>query len=84
VAADLAWLPETDVPLRAVGTPGPRPEHLAFIVGDGTGVIEGDLDGVRGARSIVGPVDPHAFGASRERLARLAPSAVRLPGHPPI
>ena len=39
-----------DVAIRAVHTPGPRPEHLAFIVGDARFVVTGDLDGVRGAR----------------------------------
>ena len=63
-------------------TPGPRPDHLAFIVGDGSAVISGDLDGIRGARSIVGPVDAAALAASRARLDDLAPAAPRLPGHP--
>ena len=39
-----------DVPLRVVATPGPRPDHLAFVVGDGSVVLSGDLDGRRGAR----------------------------------
>ena len=72
------------MPIQAVLTPGPRPDHLAFIVGGGTSVVTGDLDGVRGSRAIVGPVDPSALAASRKRLARLAPIAPRLPGHPPV
>ena len=75
---------QADVALQAVRTPGPRPDHLAFIVDGGSAVISGDLDGVRGSRAIVGPVDAVALAASRERLARLAPTAVRLPGHPPV
>ena len=83
-ATDLETLTETDVPLTVVLAPGPRPDHMALIVGDGVAVITGDLDGIRGARAIVGPVDRSGLGASRERLDRLAPTAVRLPGHPPV
>jgi len=77
-------LSDADVPLLAVPTPGPRPDHLAYIVGDGTAVLSGDLDGVRGARSVVGPVDTVALAASRELVDRLAPSAPRLSGHPSV
>ncbi len=82
--ADLEMLTETDVALQAVRTPGPRPDHVAFIVGQGQAVITGDLDGVGPARAVLGPVDPVALAASRERLAGLAPSATRLPGHPSV
>ena len=54
-----------DVPMRVVTTPGPRPDHVAFIVGDGQVVLAGDLDGVRGARSIPGPGDDAAWAASK-------------------
>jgi glyoxylase-like metal-dependent hydrolase (beta-lactamase superfamily II) len=80
--ADLEMLAAGDVRLVAVHSPGPRPDHVAFIVGAGGSVISGDLDGVRGARSIPGPVDPDALAASRERLLRLAPRAGWLAGHP--
>jgi glyoxylase-like metal-dependent hydrolase (beta-lactamase superfamily II)/8-oxo-dGTP pyrophosphatase MutT (NUDIX family) len=70
-----------DVPLTVVATPGPRPEHVAFVVGDGTAVIAGDLDGRRGSRMLPGPVDDVSLRASRDRLARLAPGAPRLAGH---
>jgi recombination protein RecT len=80
--ADMAVLEAVDVPLRAVHTPGPRPDHLAFIVGDGAIVVAGDLDGVRGARSIPGPPDMPAWAASVERLRALAPGARWLAGHP--
>lgn len=82
--ADLEVIPAGDVSLQAVHTPGPRADHLAFIVGtgEGTSVISGDLDGVRGARSIPGPVDPIAWAASRERLLTFAPVGRWLTGHP--
>src|SRR5262249_11178560 len=81
-AADLEILPECDVAITAVHAPGPRSDHLVFLVHGGAAGIAGDLDGVRGSRSIVGPVDERALLASRERVDRLAPAAVRLPGHP--
>jgi glyoxylase-like metal-dependent hydrolase (beta-lactamase superfamily II)/8-oxo-dGTP pyrophosphatase MutT (NUDIX family) len=81
---DLEVIARSDVPITAVHAPGPRPDHLVFIVGDGAAVITGDLDGIRGARTVVGPVDMPALEASRDRLERLAPGALRLPGHPPV
>jgi glyoxylase-like metal-dependent hydrolase (beta-lactamase superfamily II) len=75
-----------DVALRVIQTPGPRPDHVAFLGSDGRDedfVLTGDLDGLRGARSILGPPDPSAWTASLERVARLAPGARRLGGHPP-
>ena len=82
--ADMAYLAETDAPFQAVLTPGPRPDHVAFVVGDGAAIISGDLDGVRGARSIVGPIDAASLAASRALLDDLHPAAPRLPGHPPV
>lgn len=80
--ADLEVLDAGDVPLRAIRAPGPRPDHVAFLVGDGALVVTGDLDGVRGARSIPGPPDAPAWASSLERVGLLAPAARRLPGHP--
>ena len=71
-----------DVPLRVVTTPGPRPDHVAFVVGDGSVVLSGDLDGRRGARMLPGPSDALAWDAARSRLATLAPGARHLGGHP--
>jgi glyoxylase-like metal-dependent hydrolase (beta-lactamase superfamily II)/8-oxo-dGTP pyrophosphatase MutT (NUDIX family) len=74
-----------DVAVRAVHTPGPQPEHLVFLVAEPGGtnlVISGDLDGPRGARSIVGPVDEATAVASVDRLRALAPGARWLRGHP--
>ncbi len=79
---DLAVLDAGDVALRAIHTPGPRPDHLAFVAGDARFVLAGDLDGVRGARTVTAPPDEAAWAASRERLARLAPGATWLGGHP--
>jgi glyoxylase-like metal-dependent hydrolase (beta-lactamase superfamily II)/8-oxo-dGTP pyrophosphatase MutT (NUDIX family) len=75
-----------DVPLRVVETPGLRPDHVAFVVGempDGVrAVIAGDLDGVRGARSVPGPVDEAALARSVARLRSVAPGAPWFGGHP--
>ena len=74
-------VPFGDVPLLAVHTPGPVPEHLAFAVGEGL-VIAGDLDGIAGARSIVAPADVAATERSRVLLAEPFPVAAWLPAHP--
>jgi recombination protein RecT len=70
-----------DVALRVVATPGPRPEHVAFVVGEGLDVIAGDLDGVRGGRSIFSPPDEAAWERSVAALRSVAPDARWLPGH---
>lgn len=82
--ADDEVLAAGDVELRVIHTPGPRPDHLAYVGGHGPEafVLTGDLDGVRGARSIPGPPDPSAWAASLDRVARRAPGARRLGGHP--
>lgn len=83
--ADLEPIDVGDVRLRAVHAPGPKPEHVAYLVGDDDAtrfVISGDLDGRRGARTITAPPDAAASTHSRARLDRLAPGAIWLPGHP--
>jgi glyoxylase-like metal-dependent hydrolase (beta-lactamase superfamily II)/8-oxo-dGTP pyrophosphatase MutT (NUDIX family) len=70
-----------DIAIRALATPGPRPDHLAYIVGDRAAVLTGDLDGRRGARMLPGPADDAAWAASRARLDALG-SMLRLGGHP--
>ena len=85
--ADGEALTVGDVPLRVVRAPGPRPDHLVFVgpdTGDGRFILVGDLDGARGGRSIPGPPDVDAWAASLERVAREAPAARRLPGHPSV
>ncbi len=79
---DLEYLPQCDLPFQVLHAPGPRSDNLAFIVGEGTHLVSGDLDGVRGARSIPGPSDQVAWAASIERVRMLAPNATWLPGHP--
>ncbi len=73
--------------LRAVVTPGPRPEHLAFIVEDAGGVpvavLAGDLDGIRGARSLPGPADDAAWADSVAQLRSAVPDVPWFGGHPP-
>jgi glyoxylase-like metal-dependent hydrolase (beta-lactamase superfamily II) len=72
--------------LRAVRAPGPRPDHLGFIVEDAAGrpvaVLAGDLDGVRGARSIPAPADEAAWAGSVARLRAAAPDVPWFGGHP--
>ncbi|MBA3235267.1 MAG: MBL fold metallo-hydrolase [Chloroflexi bacterium] len=79
---DLESLDAGDVELQAVLTPGPRPDHVAYQAADDAFVVTGDLDGVRGERSILGPPDPAAWAMSRARLRELAPDATWLTGHP--
>lgn len=74
-------VPAGDVPLRVVATPGPTPDHLAFVVGEGRVAISGDLDGVRGYRSIPGPTDDAAWARSVAVLRSVAPGARWLGGH---
>ena len=54
---------------------------MAFVVGEGSDVIAGDLDGVRGARSILGTPDEAAWQRSVAALRSVAPDARWLPGH---
>jgi glyoxylase-like metal-dependent hydrolase (beta-lactamase superfamily II) len=82
ILADGATIDAGDVPLHVVATPGPRPDHLAFVVGSGAAVLTGDLDGRRGARSIPGPVDGVALTASVRRVTGHYPGARLLGGHP--
>lgn len=84
--ADLQELEACDVPLRAVHAPGPRPDHTAFVVGEPGAarfVLCGDLDGRRGRRTILAPLDPATAASSSARLRELAPGASWLSGHPP-
>jgi glyoxylase-like metal-dependent hydrolase (beta-lactamase superfamily II)/8-oxo-dGTP pyrophosphatase MutT (NUDIX family) len=79
--ADSVTVDDGDVTLRALATPGPRPDHLAYVVGEGAAVLTGDLNGRRGARMLPGPADNAAWAASRARLDALG-SMPRLGGHP--
>lgn len=72
--------------LRAVATPGPRPDHLAFVLeevnGAQTAVFSGDLEGRRGARSLPGPADDAAWTGSVARLHSVAPGVPWFGAHP--
>ena len=65
---DGSIIDEGDVPLRLAWTPGLERASSALVVGDGQFVIAGDLDGVRGRRSIFGPVDEEQVRSSVARL----------------
>ena len=80
--ADSDVVPGSDVPLRVVETPGPTPDHVAFVVGEGRLALVGDLDRVRGSRSILGATDQAAWSRSEARLRSVAPGAAWLGGHP--
>jgi glyoxylase-like metal-dependent hydrolase (beta-lactamase superfamily II)/8-oxo-dGTP pyrophosphatase MutT (NUDIX family) len=76
-----------DVELMVVAAPGPRPDHVAFLIGEGSGpsaagldVVVGDLVGGRASRAILGPSDDRAWNASLARLAAFRPRRV-FPGH---
>lgn len=73
-----------DAVLTAVATPGPRPDHVAFVL-EGRGraavdVIAGDIVGGRADRSVLGPPDDAAWRVSCARLVALGPAAL-FPGH---
>jgi glyoxylase-like metal-dependent hydrolase (beta-lactamase superfamily II)/8-oxo-dGTP pyrophosphatase MutT (NUDIX family) len=76
-----------DVELTVVATPGPRTDHVAFLIGEGSDasaagrdVLVGDLVGGRASRAILGPPDREARRHSLDRLAGLRPRLV-FPGH---
>ena len=81
--ADGDVLPSGDVALRVVHAPGPRRDHVTFVAEAASIAIVGDLNGVRGSRSITGPPDEVAWAESRERLAGIVPADRWLTGHPP-
>jgi glyoxylase-like metal-dependent hydrolase (beta-lactamase superfamily II)/8-oxo-dGTP pyrophosphatase MutT (NUDIX family) len=82
--ADLEPIDACDVPLQAIHTPGPSPHHLCFLAGEAGAavVVSGDLEGLRGARAILAPMNPQAVASSRDRLRGIAPIARWWPGHP--
>ena len=68
-----------DVRLVAVATPGPRPDHLAYLVASSGTVLTGDLLGTA-ERSIPPAPDVPAWLASLERIRALRPRRL-LPAH---
>jgi glyoxylase-like metal-dependent hydrolase (beta-lactamase superfamily II) len=79
---DGARVPAGDVALTVVTTPGPRPDHVAYVVGETQPltIVAGDLVGGRADRAILGPRDLAAWRASVGRLGGLRPGRL-LPGH---
>jgi glyoxylase-like metal-dependent hydrolase (beta-lactamase superfamily II) len=72
-----------DVGLEVIATPGPRPDHVAYVVDSDDGapvVIVGDLVGPRADRAVLGPVDEAARIVSLGRLAARRHSRL-FPGH---
>jgi len=75
-----------DVELTVVLTPGPRPDHVAFLIGEGSDasaardVLVGELVGGRASRAILAPADREAWRRSLVRLDGLRPRRV-FPGH---
>jgi glyoxylase-like metal-dependent hydrolase (beta-lactamase superfamily II) len=71
--------------LEVVATPGPRRDHVAFVVrtageGDRADVIAGDLVGPRAAQAILRPPDTAAWQTSLARLRARHPARI-YPGH---
>jgi len=71
--------------LEVVATPGPRRDHVAFVVrtageGDRADVIAGDLVGPRAAQAILRPPDMAAWQTSLARLRARHPTRI-YPGH---
>jgi glyoxylase-like metal-dependent hydrolase (beta-lactamase superfamily II) len=81
---DNATIDACDVRLQVLATPGPAPEHLAFLIGERQFAVTGDLDGRRGARSVPGPSDDASWARSVAQLRSGAPDAFWLGGHPSI
>jgi len=75
-----------DIELTVIATPGPRADHVAYLIGargepgHGADVLIGDLVGGRGSRAIVGPPDAAAWQWSLARVAALRPGRI-FPGH---
>ena len=74
-----------DVELTVVAAPGPRPDHVAYLIGadaagNGPDFLVGDLVGGRGSRAVFGPSDGEAWQRSLVRLAGIGPRRV-FPGH---
>ena len=55
--------------------------YVAYMVGGGSDVIAGDLDGVRGGQSIFASPNKAAWERSVAVLRSVAPGARWLPGH---
>ena len=72
-------VPFGDVELRAIATPGHRPDHVSLLSSGGW-VLAGDVVGPGPSRSILGAPDIAAWRSSLDRLKRLRPAGL-FPGH---
>jgi len=79
---DGAMIDLGDVALLAIGTPGHRPDHLAFRLPDST-ILSGDALTDRPTLVLPPLGDPARARASLERLAALEPGRI-VPGHGPL
>ena len=75
--ADGDALPAGDVPLIGVATPGPRPDHTAWVAAELGAILVGDLVGRGPSRSLPRPSDSAAWHASLDRIAALAPRTLQ-------
>jgi glyoxylase-like metal-dependent hydrolase (beta-lactamase superfamily II)/8-oxo-dGTP pyrophosphatase MutT (NUDIX family) len=70
--------------LEVVATPGPRRDHVAYVLRGAGGrpieILAGDLVGGRADQSILGAPDDRSMAASMERLRSLGPARLH-PGH---
>jgi glyoxylase-like metal-dependent hydrolase (beta-lactamase superfamily II)/8-oxo-dGTP pyrophosphatase MutT (NUDIX family) len=73
-------IPVGDTRITAVGTAGPRAEHLAFDAAENGSIFVGDLVGSGPSRAILAPPDERAWVASLDRVAALAPRSL-FPAH---
>jgi len=71
-----------DLPLVAIGTPGHRPDHLAFGLPDST-ILSGDALTDRPTLVLPPLGDPATARSSVERLAAHQPARI-VPGHGPV
>ncbi len=71
-----------DIPLVAIGTPGHRPDHLAFRLPDST-ILSGDALTDRPTLVLPPRGDPQAARESLARIAALRPARI-VPGHGPV
>lgn len=78
--ADGEPVPVGDTELVAIATPGPRPDHVAYVDRQAGIVLAGDLVRGRDSQSVLGSPDDEESLRSLDRLGAIDPRLV-LPGH---